>query len=485
LTTVEREVFAREEARELKERVIEINRVAKVVKGGRRFSFTALVVIGDEVDRVGVGYGKAREVPLAITKAVEDAKKNLFAVAKHGTTITHESLGEFGAARVLLRPARAKERASIAGGGVRAVLELGGIRDILAKSLGTTNPINMARATVDASSGSAVRRSRPDARAPDLAGAALQGSCSRGRGGGACGRRSWSPNATEPGGRRRGAWRRPDTGTRSAGSRGSACCGAGGGDRWRGLESRRFARRSARRSAIAARSARSDSARSAARPSTMRARCSPVCSGRCAISCARGEQLMASEELNLSNLRPAQARKDRKRVGRGQGSGRAATRAAGSRARSRAQARTRCARASRAGRCRSTCGMGKEPGSTSKDAMPIGPFRTYSQPVNVAALARFDAGTEVTPELMKEAGLIRTIRKDVKILGRGELTTTLTVVAHAVSASAREKIEAAGGSVTLLREPKAKKGAPKQASAPAAEPDGAEPEKAPSEDAED
>jgi small subunit ribosomal protein S5 len=136
-----------QETRELKERVVEINRVAKVVKGGRRFSFTALVVVGDEIDRVGVGYGKAREVPLAITKAVEDAKKNLFTVPKHGSTITHEVLGTFDAAKVMLRPA-SEGTGVIAGGGVRAVLELGGVRNVLAKSLGTTNPINMAKATV-------------------------------------------------------------------------------------------------------------------------------------------------------------------------------------------------------------------------------------------------------------------------------------------------------------------------------------------------
>ena len=182
-------------------------------------------------------------------------------------------------------------------------------------------------------------------------------------------------------------------------------------------------------------------------------------------------------ELNLSNLRPAQERKDRKRVGRGQGSGMGRYSGRGIKGqKSRAGSHTMRA-GFEGGQMPMYMRVGKQRGATSKDAMPIGPFRTYQQPVNVAALEqRFDTGAEVTPEALVAVGLLKNTRTDVKILGNGELTKKLAVSAHNFSKSAREKIEAAGGTISWLRgEPVAKR--PKKShAAPASAADEAEAE---------
>jgi small subunit ribosomal protein S5 len=145
------------EAQALDERVVQINRVAKVVQGGRRFSFTALVVVGDGQGRVGIGYGKAKEVPAAIQKGMEIARRSMFTVPMAGTTLVHQIIGEHGASRVLLKPA-APGTGVIAGGAVRQILEAAGIRDALAKSLASPTHLNVAKATVDG----LVRQRRPD-----------------------------------------------------------------------------------------------------------------------------------------------------------------------------------------------------------------------------------------------------------------------------------------------------------------------------------
>ena len=173
-------------------------------------------------------------------------------------------------------------------------------------------------------------------------------------------------------------------------------------------------------------------------------------------------------DLNLSNIQPAQKRVDRKRVGRGMGSGKGRYSGRGIKGQ-KSRAGSHMMRAGfEGGQMPLAMRLPKLRGNTSRDAMPVGPFRTYTQPVNIRDLDRFEAGDEVTPESLKAKGLIRSVRKDVKLLGVGELTKKLSITVHGASATAREKVEAAGGTLTLLREPKVKK-AKKQRPAPKAE----------------
>jgi large subunit ribosomal protein L15 len=179
-----------------------------------------------------------------------------------------------------------------------------------------------------------------------------------------------------------------------------------------------------------------------------------------------------AEELSLHTLKPAQERKDRKRVGRGLGSGKGRYSGRGIKGQKSRAGSHKMPAEFEGGQTRIFMRLPKLRGNTSKDAMPIGPFRTFTVPVNVAALDAFDDGAEVTPESLVEKGLIKNTRTDVKLLGQGELKKKLTVRVHAISASAREKVEAAGGSVDLLKEPKVRKQKQsKPAPAAAAEPE--------------
>jgi large subunit ribosomal protein L15 len=194
-----------------------------------------------------------------------------------------------------------------------------------------------------------------------------------------------------------------------------------------------------------------------------------------------------AEQLNLSNLKPASSGKDRKRVGRGPGSGKGRYSGRGVKGQKARSGSHKMRAGFEGGQTPVYMRLGKQRGPYSKDAIPIGPHRTFMAAVNVRDLDRFDAGSEVTPELLAEAGLIRNVRTEVKILGQGELSKKLSVTAHGFSASAREKIEGAGGSVTALKEPKVKKARKERRAAPAedAEPETESPENAEaSEDAE-
>ncbi len=379
------------------ERVIAINRVAKVVKGGRRFSFTALVVVGDGAGNVGLGYGKAKEVPAAIQKGMEEARKRLFTVPLAGDTITHTIIGEHDAARVLLKPA-APGTGVIAGGAARAILEAAGVHDVLAKSLGSSNAINVSRATINGLR--ELRRPEEIAR--------LRGK---------------SPEEVSTAGMLR-AYRERERCKQDRSHRGRH---DGDAARHPGEVDDRHQAQAARHDARA-RAPPHQPHRRAARPprDPRHGRPGPASRRR------RRGQLM-----KIHDLQPAPGSKTpRRRVGRGiagKGGKTAGRGTKGQGARGSIQPRFE---------------GGQTPlhRRTPKAKGFKNPFRVEYVVVNLDTLEGFDAGPDVDPGVLRSHGLVAK-RGLVKILGRGELTKALTVSAHAFSQGAMPRSRPpAGGS---------------------------------------